>query len=166
MVRDSLTGLLNHTTFKERLRAEAARAARQDKPLSVALIDIDHFKSVNDQYGHPVGDRVIKNISRLLRQRLRGADVIGRYGGEEFAVALPDTPLDKAVSVIDQIRATFAAIDQRAGNSGFHSTFSAGVAQCPPLTDSEALIKAADEALYAAKRGGRDQVRAADDGAT
>lgn len=163
MVRDSLTGLLNHTTFKERLRAEAARAARQGKPLSVALIDIDHFKSVNDQYGHPVGDRVIKNISRLLRQRLRGADVIGRYGGEEFAVALPDTPLDKAVSVIDQIRATFAAIEQRAGNSGFHSTFSAGVAQCPPLHDSEALIKAADEALYAAKRGGRDQVRSADD---
>lgn len=161
MVRDSLTGLLNHTTFKERLRAETARAVRQDKPLTVALIDLDHFKRVNDQYGHPAGDRVIKNLARLLRQRLRGADVVGRYGGEEFAVALPDTALDNAVAVLEQLRTAFAGINQGSGSARFHVTCSIGVAQCPPFVDGEALIAAADTALYEAKRQGRNQVRRA-----
>lgn len=159
MVRDSLTGLLNHTTFKERLRAETARAVRQGNPLAVALIDLDHFKQVNDRYGHPAGDRVIKNLARLLRQRLRGADVVGRYGGEEFAVALPDTALDNAVAVLDQLRTAFAGIDQGSGSGRFHVTCSIGVTQCPPVNDGEALIAAADTALYEAKREGRNQVR-------
>lgn len=165
MVRDSLTGLLNHTSFKERLRAEVARAKRQNKLMSVAMIDIDHFKNVNDTYGHPAGDRVIKNLSRLLKQRLRGGDVIGRYGGEEFALALPDTPIDVAQNVINNLRESFAAIEQNAGNTSFRSTFSAGVAeyspQRPPLMDAEALLKAADEALYVSKHGGRNRVTAA-----
>ncbi len=159
MVRDSLTNLLNHSTFKERLRAEVARALRQGKLLSVALIDLDHCKRVNDRYGHPAGDRVIKNLARLLRQRLRGADVVGRYGGEEFAVALPDTALDNAVAVLDQLRIAFAGIDQGSGSDRFHVTCSIGVAQCPPVIDGEALIAAADTALYEAKRAGRNQVR-------
>ena len=158
MVRDSLTGLLNHTSFKERLRAEAARAKRQGKPLAVAMIDIDFFKKVNDTYGHPAGDLVIKNISRLLKQRLRGADVIGRYGGEEFAVALPDTPIEGAVRVLDHIRESFSAIVQHAGDQTFQVTLSAGVAQYGAASDGESLIQAADEALYAAKHGGRNQV--------
>lgn len=165
MVRDSLTGLLNHTSYKERLRAEVARAKRQNKTLSVAMIDIDHFKNVNDTYGHPAGDRVIKNLSRLLKQRLRGADVIGRYGGEEFALALPDTPADVAMNVINNLRESFAAIEQHAGKEIFHKTFSSGVAeyapQSPLLIDAEGLLKAADEALYASKRGGRNRVTAA-----
>lgn len=165
MVRDSLTGLLNHTSYKERLRAEVARAKRQNKPLSVAIIDIDHFKNVNDTYGHPAGDRVIKNLSRLLRQRLRGADIIGRYGGEEFALALPDTPLDLAVNVINHLRESFAAIEQHAGSTTFHNTFSAGAAEFSPqqsqFSDAEALIKASDEALYVSKHGGRNRVTAA-----
>ncbi len=164
MVRDSLTGLLNHTSYKERLRAEVARAKRQNKPLSVAIIDIDHFKNVNDTYGHPAGDRVIKNLSRLLRQRLRGADIIGRYGGEEFALALPDTPLDLAINVINHLRESFAAIEQHASSATFHNTFSAGAAefspQHPQFSDSEALIKASDEALYVSKHGGRNRVSA------
>lgn len=161
MVRDSLTGLLNHTTFKERLRLETARAERQGKPLAVALIDIDHFKRVNDQYGHPVGDRVIKNLSRLLKQRLRGADLVGRYGGEEFAVGLLDAPLAISLAVIEQIRQAFEAIEQRSGEQVFSSTFSAGVAALGPgLSDAASLIKAADEALYSAKRNGRNQVHA------
>lgn len=164
MVRDSLTGLLNHTSYKERLRAEVARAKRQNKPLSVAIIDIDHFKNVNDTYGHPAGDRVIKNLSRLLRQRLRGADIIGRYGGEEFALALPDTPLDLAINVINHLRESFAAIEQHAGSATFHNTFSAGAAefsaQQSQFADSEALIKASDEALYVSKHGGRNRVSA------
>lgn len=162
MVRDSLTGLLNHTSYKERLRAEVARTKRQNKSLSVAIIDIDHFKNVNDSYGHPAGDRVIKNLARLLKQRLRGADIIGRYGGEEFALALPDTALDKAFGVIESLRESFAAIEQHAGATCFHNTFSAGVSEFSPndpqLPDSEALIKAADEALYASKHGGRNRV--------
>lgn len=165
MVRDSLTGLLNHTSYKERLRAEVARAKRQNKPVSVAIIDIDHFKNVNDTYGHQVGDRVIKNLSRLLRQRLRGADIIGRYGGEEFAVTLPDTPLYLAVSVINDLRESFAAIEQHAGSATFQNTFSAGVAEFslrqPQYSDSEALIKASDEALYVSKHAGRNRVTAA-----
>lgn len=158
MVRDSLTGLLNHTNFKERLRTEVARAKRQNKSLAVALIDIDFFKKVNDTYGHPAGDRVIKNLARLLKQRLRGADVIGRYGGEEFAVALPDTNLDGAIKALDNIRVSFEAIDQNAGGNSFHATLSAGVALFPSGQDAETLIKQADEALYAAKRGGRNRV--------
>jgi len=159
MVRDSLTGLLNHTSFKERLRTEVSRAQRQIKPLSVALIDIDFFKKVNDNYGHPVGDRVIKSLARLLKQRLRGADIIGRYGGEEFAVALPDTTLDVALKVVDSIRASFEAIVQHAGDATFQATLSAGVSAFPPTADSETLIKLADEALYVAKRAGRNQVQ-------
>jgi diguanylate cyclase (GGDEF)-like protein len=161
MVRDSLTGLLNHTSYKERLRAEVARAKRQKKILTVVMIDIDHFKNVNDTYGHPAGDRVIKNLSRLLRQRLRGGDLIGRYGGEEFALALPDTSVDVALGVINNLRESFAAIEQHAGNTSFHNTFSAGVAQCPPSMDAEALLKTADEALYVSKHGGRNRVTAA-----
>ncbi|MDO9226757.1 MAG: diguanylate cyclase [Pseudomonadota bacterium] len=161
MVRDSLTGLLNHTSFKERLRAEAARAKRQGKPLSVALIDIDFFKKVNDTYGHPAGDRVIKNLSRLLKQRLRGADVIGRYGGEEFAVALPDTPIQTAARVIDNIRESFAGIVQHAGDKTFQVTLSAGVSGYDATSNGESLIQIADEALYVAKHGGRNQVKAA-----
>jgi len=161
MVRDSLTGLLNHTSYKERLRAEVARAKRQNKPLSVAIIDIDHFKNVNDSYGHPAGDRVIKNLSRLLKQRLRGADIIGRYGGEEFALALPDTPNALAMGVIEKLRESFAAIEQHAGSSVFHSTFSAGVSQTGQTMDAEGLISAADSALYKSKHGGRNRVTAA-----
>ncbi|MDP2832146.1 MAG: diguanylate cyclase [Pseudomonadota bacterium] len=161
MVRDSLTGLLNHTSFKERLRAETARAKRQGKPLSVALLDIDLFKKVNDTYGHPAGDRVIKSLSRLLKQRLRGADVIGRYGGEEFAVALPDTPIEGALRALDNIRESFAAIVQHAGDKTFQVSLSAGVSQYAAGSDGESLIQAADEALYVAKHEGRNQVKAA-----
>jgi len=161
MVRDSLTGLLNHTSFKERLRAETARTKRQGKPLSVALLDIDLFKKVNDTYGHPAGDRVIKSLSRLLKQRLRGADVIGRYGGEEFAVALPDTPIEGALRVLDNIRESFAAIVQHAGEKTFQVSLSAGVAAYGTDSNGESLIQAADEALYVAKHEGRNQVKAA-----
>lgn len=161
MVRDSLTGLLNHTSFKERLRAEVARTKRLNKVLTVGMIDIDHFKQVNDSHGHPAGDRVIRNLSRLLKQRLRGADVIGRYGGEEFAIVLVDTAIEAAVGVVDHIRKSFAALEQQAGESVFRCTFSAGLAQSPPRMDADSLIQAADEALYQAKHDGRNRVRAA-----
>ncbi len=158
MVRDSLTGLLNHTSFKERLTSEVTRARRLGKTLVVGLIDIDFFKKVNDTYGHPAGDRVIKNLSRLLKQRLRGADLIGRYGGEEFAVALPDTTIEAATRVLDNIRERFAAIVQHSGDQTFQVTLSAGIAGYSEDCSGESLINAADQALYAAKHGGRNRV--------
>ncbi len=162
MVRDSLTGLLNHTNFKERLRIEVARARRQGKALSVGLIDIDHFKRVNDTHGHPAGDQVIKNLARLLRQRLRATDLIGRYGGEEFALALPDTGLEGAEALLDDIRKRFAAIEQYAGKTTFQCSFSGGLARFnpdqPDRGEADGLIQRADEALYQAKHGGRNRI--------
>ncbi len=159
MTCDSLTGLLNHTAFKERLEAEVRRTARRGGQCSVALIDIDHFKQVNDTHGHPAGDRVIKSLARLMRQRLHSHAVLGRYGGEEFAVALPNTAGPDAWTRIDEIRERFAAIEQQAGGRSFRVTLSAGLVQFNAGETGDALIQAADEALYAAKHGGRNQVR-------
>ncbi len=158
MLRDSLTGLLNHTAVKERLQVEVARARRCETVLSLAVIDIDHFKSVNDTYGHPVGDRVLKSLARLLQQRLRKTDVIGRYGGEEFVVILTGTDGASAFSVMDRIRDGLAHIRQHAGSADFSVTFSCGIASFPQYPDGAVLTQAADQALYEAKRGGRNRV--------
>ncbi|MBI4756863.1 MAG: diguanylate cyclase [Betaproteobacteria bacterium] len=158
MARDSLTGLLNHTNFKDRLRVELARAQRHGHPVSLAMVDIDHFKRVNDTWGHPAGDRVIKNLAQLLKRRLRGGDLIGRYGGEEFALALPDTPVEVARKVLEDIRGKFSCLTHGTGERSFGCTLSAGLAVTPPAHDPESIIQAADFALYAAKHGGRDRV--------
>ena len=161
LARDSLTGLLNHTTSKERLTAELARSARQASPLAFAFLDIDHFKAVNDSYGHTAGDQVIRNLARLLQGRLRRSDLVGRYGGEEFAVILPDTGRARAVELLDDLRTRFAAIEQRADGAIFHTTFSCGIAGVPPFCTAPALIEAADQALYHAKQQGRNRIAAA-----
>lgn len=155
---DALSGLLNHGALKTRLESEVHRALRQNSPLVFAMLDIDYFKRVNDQYGHPVGDEVIKNISRLLKQRLRNSDIVGRYGGEEFGVILPDTSLIAAERVLDALREQFSLIKHQAGRTRFSCTFSVGLASVPPLRDLNALIQAADEALYLAKEGGRNRL--------
>src|SRR6185503_1923102 len=103
MVRDSLTGVLNHSRLKAQLQIEVARSRRQGRRLAYAMIDIDHFKEVNDRHGHPAGDRVILSLSRLLQNRLRKTDIIGRYGGDEFAVILPDADGPTAVKVLAEI---------------------------------------------------------------
>lgn len=158
MMRDSLTGLLNHTAVTEKLELEVTRAERLGSPLTFVMIDVDHFKHINDTFGHPCGDRVIKTIARLLRQRLRRTDIIGRYGGEEFAAVLLDTSIETARDIIDEIRQGLADVVFHDGDQPFHVTFSAGLASYPPLHTAQALCDAADLALYKAKRDGRNRV--------
>ncbi|MEO6697505.1 MAG: response regulator [Gammaproteobacteria bacterium] len=157
MVNDSLTGLLNHSRIKERIAIEIARVRRENGKLAFALIDIDHFKSINDNHGHLTGDRVIKNLSRLLRQRLRETDIIGRYGGEEFAVILPGTDGAAAHKLMDEIRSSFAQLPQRTQGDAFTVTFSTGIAVCPPYENLNGITDAADKALYEAKHQGRNR---------
>ena len=156
---DSLTGLLNHFTIKSLLDTEIERAYRQNQSLSVVMLDIDRFKSVNDNYGHQTGDTVIRKLSNLLNTRLRRYDGVGRYGGEEFLVILPNTDEATAVSLMDRLRETFAhcAIEAENGEKIF-CTFSAGVASFPAFLDQSSLIEAADRCLYLAKKNGRNQV--------
>ena len=158
MLCDSLTGLFNHNTSKEKL-ATALRVAEAEKqPLSVAMVDIDHFKKVNDNYGHPVGDQVIRSIAWLLTQRLRKTDLIGRYGGEEFLLILPQADADLAMEVLDRIRRDFSQIKHPFNETWFSATFSSGIAQWQPGASAADLIKQADEALYQAKHAGRNRI--------
>lgn len=158
IVRDSLTGLLNHSNIKETLARETARAKRSGSPLSLAMIDIDSFKKVNDSYGHPVGDLVIRALSRLLQQRMRRADTVGRYGGEEFAVIMPDTDPAQAKRVLDLVRESFAQIRHHTGIGDFKCTFSAGVTGLAGKVDANEMFATADAALYVAKGNGRNLV--------
>jgi diguanylate cyclase (GGDEF)-like protein len=158
--KDSLTGLLKHASIKEAAQLEVMRARRSGKPVAIAMLDIDHFKSVNDAHGHATGDLVIKSIATLLRQRLRQSDLIGRYGGEEFVAVLPECSLESARMVFDDIRKRFAALQFNQAAQRFNCTLSAGIAcsAIHPDLDAAALLILADQALYAAKRGGRNQV--------
>lgn len=157
--RDSLTGLLKHADIKDQLDIEIGRAQRSQQPVSIAMIDIDHFKSVNDQYGHPVGDNVIRALSNLLRQRLRKIDRLGRYGGEEFLAVLPNCSIEDAQQILDEIRAAFAALNFSADEHNFNCTFSTGISACTADDwPSDGLLDLADRRLYQAKKGGRNQV--------
>jgi diguanylate cyclase (GGDEF)-like protein len=158
MARDSLTGLFNHTTTTQLLENTIAAAKRGGGSLCFVMIDIDHFKSVNDTYGHAAGDQVIVAIARVLQQRLRNSDIVGRYGGEEFAAILLDVTLEQANRLIDELRQDFAQVVFHSGNSDFSCTFSAGIAHYPKHRRPELLREAADKALYEAKRGGRNRV--------
>ncbi len=159
MSQDSLTGLLKHGSIKERLAQEFDRAERQHKPLAAVMVDIDDFKRVNDTWGHPVGDQVIKTLGHLLRQRLRRQDSIGRYGGEEFVAVLPECTSADAVRLLEDIRQSFAAVRFVHQGEDFVVTLSAGIASSEHYADAQELLAAADAALYVAKHGGRNQVR-------
>lgn len=160
--RDSLTGLFNHTATKEYLARELAQSQRSGRPVALVMLDIDHFKRVNDQYGHPQGDQVIRSLARLLRQRLRTGDIVGRYGGEEFVAILPGCTAAQAVPVVEEIRASFSQIPQAAQPAPFHVTFSAGIADFPSLDEAGKLFESADQALYRAKRDGRNRIAVAE----
>ena len=158
MIRDSLTGLLNHTKTKEQLGIEIERMRRLGHTISLAMIDIDHFKKVNDSYGHATGDRVLRSLSRLLSQRMRQTDVVGRYGGEEFAVIMVGATAENARRAIDKVRQAWAQLPHFSNGREFYSTFSAGVAAAPPHKTAASLSESADAALYSAKGAGRNQV--------
>ena len=157
MERDSLTGLLNHARFKDRVALEVERSKRTKSPISVCLIDIDHFKRVNDTYGHQAGDRVIQTLARSLVGSLRRIDVVARYGGEEFGLLLLDAPDTAAAAVIDKIRMQFSEFKFGSGDQTFSVTLSAGVAGSVEGANADKLISTADEALYKAKRTGRNR---------
>ncbi len=159
MSKDSLTGLLKHSSIKERIEQEVERARRHGKTMAMAMMDLDHFKRVNDTWGHPMGDQVIKTLAHLLRQRLRRQDSIGRYGGEEFAVVLPDCDASDALRLLEDVRLRFGEIVFVHEGQSFTVTLSAGVADNGRGFDAKGLLAAADAALYAAKNGGRNQVR-------
>jgi diguanylate cyclase (GGDEF)-like protein len=161
MVRDSLTGLLNHTATTQLLEATLAGAKRHGRSICFAMLDIDHFKRVNDSYGHPTGDQVLLALARLLRERLRASDFIGRYGGEEFALILRDLDLVTSVKIVNELRENFARLRFRGGDAEFACTFSAGIAESVRFTNLETLREAADKALYRAKAAGRNLVVAA-----
>jgi diguanylate cyclase (GGDEF)-like protein len=165
--RDGLTRLLTHTAFFERVRAALARRRRRPNASSaaLALIDLDHFKKVNDKWGHPVGDRVLMSMSGLLRSRLRQSDTIGRLGGEEFGALIEDLSAKDAVQLIERLLADFIAIEHRgSGDARFHVSFSAGIAMSGSAEDLPGWLEAADQALYEAKHAGRSRVVASPSG--
>nr|WP_044199320.1 response regulator [Oscillochloris trichoides] len=158
MLRDSLTGLFNHSVTEDLLVREVARAQRKKRQLSIVMLDIDHLKEINETYGHAAGDRVLKSLARMLQQRLRISDLIGRFGGDEFVVIMPDTDGAVALRVIDSIRERFVMVQHRAGVAEFNVTFSGGVATLQASGDVTTLNESADIALYQAKHHGRNQL--------
>jgi len=168
---DAKTGLLNAVTWQREAQVEISRAARTGTPLAVAMLDIDHFKRVNDTYGHLAGDAVLAALSATLRGLLRDYDITGRFGGEEFAILLPHTDTATAAQITERIRAKLADITVTAGNGSgaevpLQVTVSIGVATLAGAhRDLDELIAAADAALYRAKAQGRNQVCLLPDGA-
>ncbi|MBI3395538.1 MAG: diguanylate cyclase [Spirochaetia bacterium] len=158
MVRDSMTGLLNHSSTRQKIASWILNCRKKSIPFSFALIDIDKFKKVNDVHGHPAGDRVIQSRARHLRHRTRKTDIVGRYGGEEFAVLLAGLDGPGSVRVMNRIREGFSNVRQRSDIGEFFTTFSCGIASFPDYQDAEGLNVAADRALYAAKRSGGNKV--------
>ncbi|MGM0631531.1 MAG: GGDEF domain-containing protein, partial [Pseudomonadota bacterium] len=159
--KDGLTGLLKHAAIKEHATHELERARRDGGVLSIVMLDIDHFKRVNDTYGHATGDTVIASLATLLRHRFRKTDIVGRYGGEEFMIILPNTNESDTFDVVDGIRKVFSEMEFTAQGETFYCTLSAGCI-CSEDFSSKAsvseLIEAADKALYVSKNNGRNQV--------
>jgi diguanylate cyclase (GGDEF)-like protein len=155
---DGLTGLFNHRLFQEKLSAELKRLKRFSESTSLLLADIDYFKKINDTYGHPVGDLVLKGVAKILRETLRDIDIPARYGGEEFAAILPGTDKDGAKNIAERLRKNVMNRFFPADGITFHITVSIGIATSPGDTiNKEELIEKADQALYYAKHNGRNQ---------
>ena len=159
-LHDPLTGLFNRRYLIEFFQREQARALRERTSLALAMIDLDHFKQLNDNHGHLVGDEVLQAVAQHLQDNLRSTDAVFRIGGEEFLLILPDVELDEAVSRVDCLREQLAASDLPTRAGAMNVTLSAGVALWPSHGHAlEELMQAADRALYQAKRDGRDRVQ-------
>lgn len=160
-VKDDLTGLYNRRYFMESLRKEIARARRLNTELVLCMLDLDYFKRINDTYGHPTGDMVLKEIGNMLIESIRLSDYCCRYGGEEFSVILPNTSLNKARTVCERFREIVAGHSFNYNSEQFRITTSIGIAHYSGLTDQTAvkIVAAADQALYRAKRKGRNRVK-------
>jgi diguanylate cyclase (GGDEF)-like protein len=158
---DELTGSFNRRCIMRMLDDEIARAHRSKTPFSVALIDLDWFKRINDAYGHPTGDEVLRTFAITVFANIRSIDRFGRYGGEEFLLILPDTPHNVAARILDRQREIVAELDWSAFSPGMSVTISAGVATLAPNEAPDALLARADSALYAAKARGRNRIASA-----
>jgi diguanylate cyclase (GGDEF)-like protein len=158
-ITDGLTQVQNHRFFQERLREEFRRAQRYDDPLALILIDLDHFKTVNDRYGHPVGDQVLREVAQCLKHAVRETDLLARYGGEEFAVLLPKTHLAGSLTVAERIWADLGKLEVGPERQ-LRITASLGVSSFPgrSVLNPEQLVRTADDALYRAKREGRNKI--------
>ena len=158
--RDALTGSYNRSHFEERLRTELAYAARHRAEMSLVLLDLDHFKRVNDTYGHPAGDQVLRELAALAQRSLRAEDVFARFGGEEFAVVLRGIHLSGARKLAERLRIGLERSAIAAEDTHIRVTLSAGCASlaCAPRPSAEELVRIADRRLYAAKAGGRNRV--------
>jgi len=159
-ITDALTGIANRRHFEWRLSEEIERARRYSYPLSALMLDLDHFKQVNDNYGHQIGDIVLQQVAQRLRRILRRTDFLARYGGEEFIVLAPQTPADRALILAERLRQVIAESPiPVADNLQIHITISIGVAVFPDHAQNESeLVRAADAALYKAKQTGRNRV--------
>jgi two-component system cell cycle response regulator len=155
---DSLTGLFNKRHFDDVFGKEVARAEQVGAPLSLIVFDIDHFKKINDGFGHPTGDVVLKHVSAIVKAQSRAKDTLCRVGGEEFAQVLPQTALFEASQVAEGIRAAVEGAVCEVAGTAIPATLSLGVAELSPGEPPESLYQRADERLYAAKHGGRNRV--------
>lgn len=159
---DDLTGLANRRELLASLERAIASSRRNRRPLALAVLDIDHFKRINDSHGHPAGDAVIRRIALLAVEVMRGQDTVGRLGGEEFAVVLPDCSAEDALSACERLRMAVRDTDlEMETGLPIYITLSTGVAVFERSDTAETMIARADAALYAAKNGGRDQVKLA-----
>jgi len=161
-ITDPLTGLYNRRFFQSRLGVEIERAKRYGRVLSLVMLDVDNFKEINDQRGHQFGDRVLAEIGKILTGNVRASDIVCRYGGEEFAVLLPETPLEQAGRAAEKLRSLLKERFRR-GRNPVALTVSLGVASFPSpgVADEDGLVRRADAALYEAKGLGRDRVEPA-----
>jgi diguanylate cyclase (GGDEF)-like protein len=158
-ITDGLTGIYNRRYMNERLEEEFAKVQRYEAEMSVLLLDLDHFKQINDNFGHQVGDRTLVSVAECLNTMLRESDMLGRYGGEEFLVMLPHTNLTDATHTADKLRKAIGEL-QISGMGEKRVTVSIGVATFPNtgIDSLDALVRHADEALYKAKESGRNRV--------
>jgi diguanylate cyclase (GGDEF)-like protein len=155
--KDALTGIGNRRMLMERLKAEVARAERLDRPLTIAILDVDRFKNVNDQYGHEIGDRVLIEIAQVIETGVRDYDHCGRWGGEEFLIIMPEIGAEDGATVVERIRGDINALRVRSGDDQIEVSASFGIAERVKGESISETITRADGALYAAKRAGRNR---------